>query len=143
MKNNILCSVIGTFGAGIAYLFGGWDSSLITLLIFMGIDFTTGLLLSGVFKKSTKTQSGALESKTCWQGLCRKGMTLLFVLIAVRLDIAIGTSYIRDAVCITFILNELLSVIENAGLMGIPIPEVIINAIEILKRKENKESEGK
>lgn len=142
MKNNALCTVMGVIGGGIAYLFGGWDTSLITLLIFMVVDYITGLIVAGVFKKSAKTENGALESKTCWKGLCRKGMTLLFVLIASRLDIAIGTSYIRDAVCITFIANELISIIENAGLMGIPIPQVITNAIEILKEK-NKESEEK
>lgn len=140
MKNNIICPALGAIGSGIAYLFGGWDSSLVTLLFFMTADYITGLIVAGVFQNSSKTKNGALESKTCWKGLCRKCMTLLFVLIAVRLDIAIGTSYIRDAVCITFILNELISIIENAGLMGVPIPQVITNAIEILKGK-NKESE--
>ena len=68
-------------------------------------------------------------------------MTLLFVLIAYRLDLAIGVDYIRDAVIIGFIANELISIVENAGLMGIPLPAVIKNAIDILKRKGEVENE--
>ena len=67
--------------------------------------------------------------------MCRKGAILLFVLIGHRLDVAMCTTYIRDAVCIAFIANELISIVENAGLMGIPIPTVITKAIDILKGK--------
>jgi len=76
-----------------------------------------------------------LESKAGWKGLCKKGMTLLFVLIAYRLDIAIGTSYIRDAVIIGFMANELISIVENAGLMGLPLPAIINKAIDVLQSK--------
>ena len=62
-------------------------------------------------------------------------MTLLFVLIACRLDMILGVNYIRDAVCIAFIVNELISIVENGGLMGVPIPESIMDAIEVLKKK--------
>ena len=94
-------------------------ASLQTLLIFMAIDwFTGGFLLPAVFKKSPKSENGTLESRAGWKGLCRKGMTMLFVLIGARLDILVGTGYFRDAVCIAFIANEALSIIENAGLMG-------------------------
>lgn len=58
------------------------------------------------------------------------------MLIANRLDIVMGTSYIRDAVCIAYIVNELVSIIENAGLMGVPVPEVVMNAIDALKQKK-------
>ena len=118
-----------------ASLFGGWTASLTTLLIFMLIDYTTGLIVAGVFHASKKTESGALESRAGYKGLCRKGMILLFVLIGYRLDLAIGTSYIRDAVCIAFIANELISIVENAGLMGLPIPSVITKAIDVLNQK--------
>ena len=64
----------------------------------------------------------------------QKGVTLLVVLVATRLDMAIGTTYIRDAVVIAFVANEAVSIIENAGLMGIPIPEVIIRMIDVLKK---------
>lgn len=139
MKNYI-CTAIGMVGSVITSLFGGWDAALVTLLIFMLIDYVSGFMVAGVFHASPKTENGALESKAGWKGLCRKGMVLLIVLVANRLDIVIGTTYIRDAVCIAFIANETISIIENAGLMGIPIPTVIINAIEILKQKGEKES---
>lgn len=135
MKNAI-CTVIGIIGSVIASTFGGWTASLTTLLIFMGIDYATGLIVAGVFHMSPKTESGALESRAGFKGLIRKFMILLFVLIGYRLDVAVGTTYIRDAVCIAFIVNELLSIVENAGLMGIPIPPVISEAIDILKQKK-------
>lgn len=101
----------------------------------MGIDFAMGLILAGVFRKSGKSESGALESRAGWKGLCRKGVTLLFVLIGARLDVIIGTNYIRDAICIGFIANELISIVENAGLMGVPLPAIVQKAIDILTDK--------
>jgi len=131
-----ILTIIGAAGSWLASLFGGWDTSLQTLLIFMAIDwFTGGFLLPAVFKKSPKSENGTLESRAGWKGLCRKGMTLLFVLIGARLDILIGTSYFRDAVCIAFIANEALSIIENAGLMGMPLPEGLKKAIAVLEKK--------
>ena len=127
-------------GGVIASLFGGWDAALVTLMIFMGIDYVTGLIVAGAFHNSEKTENGALESRAGWKGLCRKGVTLLVVLVACRLDLVMGSNFIRDAVVIAFIANETISIIENAGLMGIPIPAAIMRAIEILKNKA--ESEG-
>ena len=101
----------------------------------MVIDYITGLVVAGVFHKSKKTENGALESKAGFKGLCKKGMILLFVLIGYRLDLAIGTAYIKDAVCIGFMVNELISIIENAGLMGVNVPTPITKAIDILKDK--------
>ena len=141
MKEGI-CTGIGIVGSVIASLFGGFDAALITLLIFMGIDYVTGLIVAGVFHNSEKTENGSLESRAGWKGLCRKGVTLLIVLVAIRLDVTIGTNYIRDAVCITFIANETISIVENAGLMGVPIPAIITKAIEVLKNKAERE-EGK
>ena len=137
----VLCSIFGVIGSVIAYALGGWDTSVITLLIFMGIDYVTGLLVAGVFHKSTKSKTGTLESRAGWKGLLKKCVTILFVVIAVRLDLLIGSNYIRDAVCIAFITNELISIIENAGLMGVPIPNVITKAIDVLKLKEGEKSE--
>lgn len=126
---------IGTAGSLLASLFGGWTASLTTLLIFMAIDYVTGLIVAGVFHNSKKTESGTLESRAGFKGLVRKGMILLLVLVGCRLDLVLGTTYIRDAICIAFIANETISIIENAGLMGITIPAVLENAIDILKEK--------
>lgn len=138
MKSGI-CIAAGIVGSAIAALFGGWDEALVTLVIFMVIDYVSGLIVAGVFHASKKTESGTLESHAGWKGLCRKGVTLLFVLVAHRLDMAIGVDYIRNAVIIGFMANELISIVENAGLMGIPLPKVIQNAIDILTEKSEKE----
>jgi toxin secretion/phage lysis holin len=132
---NVLCTTAGLVGSFIASLFGGWDTGIATLVLFMGIDFFSGLTVAGIFKNSTKTENGALESRAGFKGLCRKCMTLLFVLIAYRLDLAIGTNYIRDTIVIGFMANELISIVENAGLMGIPLPGVLTKAIDVLKNK--------
>lgn len=138
MKASIL-AVTGAAGSGIAYLFGGWNLAIETLLIFMMIDYISGLIVAGVFKKSTKTESGALSSVKCWQGLFKKCMTLVFVLVGYRLDLVTGSgsTYIRDAICISFLVNELISIVENGKLMGIPIPEAINKAIDLLNSKKN------
>lgn len=138
---NVLISIVGAVGGAISFCFGGWTESLTTLLIFMAIDFLTGLICAGVFHKSKKSDTGALESKASFKGLCRKGVIMLIVLVGHRIDLAIGSTYVRDAVCIAFIVNETISIIENAGLMGVPIPKVITSAIEILKKKGSDKNE--
>lgn len=137
------CAISGALFSFIAGLFGGWDHAVVTLMICISIDFITGLITAGVFHKSAKTENGALESRAGFKGLCRKVTILLCVVVAHRLDIENGSSYIRDAVCIAFSLNEAISIAENAGLMGIHIPEPFMNAIEILKKKNISKKEGK
>lgn len=129
--------VFGLVGGFIASLFGGWDSALTTLVVFMAVDYLTGLIVAGVFNNSTKTHTGGLESKAGWKGLCRKFMTLIIVLVAYRIDLATGTAFLKDAVVIAFIINESISITENAGLMGVPFPPALKKAIEVLKEKEN------
>jgi len=136
-----ILGVLGTLGAIISSFFGGWNAALTTLVIFMAIDYLTGLLVAAVFHKSGKSENGALDSRAGFKGLLKKGMILLIVLIAHRLDLAIGSAFIKDAVVIGYIANETISIIENAGLMGLPIPNVIINAIDILKKKSDPELE--
>ncbi len=138
MKTGFLTGV-GVVGSAIASLFGGWDAAIGTLLIFMGIDYVTGLMVAGIFHHSTKTETGALESRVGWKGLCRKGVTLLIVIIAHRLDLMLGTTVIRDAVVIAFVANETISIVENAGLMGVPIPAALTKAIDVLNAKANQE----
>ena len=135
MKMKVITGV-GVLGSLVTSIFGGWSEAMTTLFIFMVIDYITGLIVAGVFHKSPKSENGALESKAGWKGLCRKGMILLFVLVGHRLDLVIGASYIKDAVCIAFIVNELISLIENAALMGVPIPQIITKAIDLLQKAE-------
>lgn len=117
MKDTI-CLIAGVIGGFIATLLGGWDSALATLVVFMGIDFVTGIVTAAM-GKSKHSESGTLNSTAGWVGLAKKFCILLMVVVGVRIDILIGTNYIRDAVCISFCLNELLSIVENTSLMGI------------------------
>ena len=135
----MICTGIGIVGSTVAAAFGGWDAAMITLVSMMVIDYLTGVLVAGVFHNSPKTENGTLESKAGWKGLCRKGVTLLIVLVAARLDIILGTGFIRDAVIIGYIANEIISIIANAGLMGVPIPAAIEKAIEVLQSKGEEE----
>ena len=133
------CMAIGAIGGVIAGLFGGWDAALQTLVIFMAVDYITGLIVAGVFHASPKTKTGTLESRAGWKGLCRKGETLLIVLVACRLDAVMGSTFVRDAVVIGFICNETIS---NAGLMGLPIPAALTKAVDILKQRSETEQKG-
>lgn len=134
------CLFAGVLGGFIATLLGGWDNALVTLVIFMGIDFVTGVVTAAM-GKSKHSKSGALNSKAGWIGLAKKFCILLMVVVGVRIDILLGTTYIRDTVCISFCLNELLSIVENTTLMGIPYPPVVKNAIDVLQTKVGRAEE--
>lgn len=127
------CALLGGL---LGQLFGGWTAALGTLIFCMAVDYVTGLIVAGVFHTSDKTPGGGLESRAGWKGLCRKGVTLLIVLVASRVDLALGTAFVRDAVIVGYIVNEVISIIENAGLMGVPIPEALVHAVDALQGKE-------
>lgn len=142
MIKTLIITGAGLIGSAIGSAFGGNSAFMTSLIIFMGIDILTGVAVSTIFKRSPKTESGALSSKTMALGLCRKGMMLLIVLIGAQLDIMLKLNYIRDAVIITFCANEILSIIENAGIMGLPMPGVISKAVELLQSKNEGEKNG-
>ena len=118
MKTGI-CALLGIAGGAIASAFGGWDAALNTLVFFMALDYVTGLVVAGVFRRSDKSENGALESRAGWKGLIRKGMNLAAVFVACRLDMLLGTDFVRNATIIAFVINETLLIVENAGLMGV------------------------
>lgn len=132
-----VCATVGAIGAAATSLFGGWDYGMQLLVIAMAVDYISGVMVAGVWHKSTKTETGKLESRAGFKGLCRKGMILGLVLVAHYMDLAIGTQYIRDAIVIGFAVNEIFSILENLGLMGVEYPPVIKNALEALKGKAN------
>lgn len=140
MTKSSILALIGIGGAAIAEMLGGWDMLLSTLCIFMVLDYITGLIVGGVFHNSPKTSNGALESKASYKGLFRKFGVLILVLVATHLDSIVGGEMIRNTIIIAFIVNESLSLVENIGLMGVPIPEKLTQAIELLQKgKENDE----
>lgn len=136
---NIILTILGVIGSVIAHYLGGWDTALQTLVLFMVLDYITGLIVAGVFHSSEKSQSGALESRAGFKGLIKKGMILLIVLVAARLDVVMNTDVVRNAVIIAFMANESISIIENAGIMGVPIPKALRNAIEVLQNQNGDE----
>lgn len=135
----ILLTAFGVAGSGLSKLLGGFDMILQILIVLMIADYVTGLIVAGVFKKSGKTETGALESRAGWKGLCRKGMVLLIVLVANQLDKVTGIDFIRNTVILGYVANEAISITENAGLMGVPLPGVLTNAINVLKQKAESE----
>ena len=136
-----VCAMFGAIGAYIAWLFGGWSEDMLTLIILMISDYITGIIVAAFFKQSKKSENGSLSSVAGLKGLCKKGVMLLVVLIAHRLDISLGVEYIKSTAIIGFIANETISVTENIGLMGVPLPEVIKRALEVLKGKSEKGGE--
>jgi toxin secretion/phage lysis holin len=127
---------IGTIGGAISSALGGWDAALHALVFLMIADFASGLVLAGVFKKSYKSECGGLCSSISRKGVAKKCMMLLMVAIGVQVDSVIGWDFVRYCVIIAFMANELISITENMGMMGIRIPPALKQAIDILKKKE-------
>ena len=140
-KFAVICSFFGAIGAFIAKALGGWDIAVISLIIFMAIDFSMGLVCAIVFGKSDKSKNGGLSSSACWKGIAKKVCTLAMVIVAQRLDMLVGTNYVRNAVIFGFCAAELVSICETAALMEILPPEIqnIFNKVlDILKGKSDK-----
>lgn len=115
-------------GGIIGYLFGGWSILLQILLAFVIIDYITGLIASGV--------EGKLNSRVGFRGIAKKLMIFILVAVGHLVDEAIGEGNIVQNIIIFFYLgNELLSIIENAGRTGLPIPVQLKNAVQILQGK--------
>lgn len=128
-----ITSALALMGGGISWAIGGFDMAVPCLIVAMAIDYITGLIVAGVFHNSPKTEGGRLDSRVGWKGLARKFVTILIVVAANLADVVMGTGdTIRTAVCIGFFANECLSLVENAGHMGLRIPAKLRNAIEEL-----------
>ena len=131
----MICTALGILGGAVSWAFGGWDAALVALLICRGVDYLSGSIVALVFHNSHKTDTGAYDSGYGLKGLCKKCLMLLFVLVAVQIDRILGVDYVRDAVCIGFCSNEILSITENLGLAGIPLPQSVVKALEQLQKK--------
>lgn len=132
---NVVLGALAAAGGILANALGGWDAALRVLVGFMAADYLTGWLVAGVFHNSPKAPGGALSSKAGFQGLVRKCGVLLLVFLAVLLDRAVEQELVRPAVCLFFIANEGLSILENFGLMGVPYPKFLRNMLEALKKQ--------
>lgn len=134
IKNAVFAALAAT-GTVIANAMGGWDAALRVLVCFMAADYLTGILVAAVFKQSPKSAGGALESRAGFKGLVRKGVILLLVWISALLDNVTGADDVRTAVCLFFIANEGLSILENTAIMGVPYPSFVKNMLEAVKEK--------
>ena len=127
------CTVFGLLGSALCWAFGGWDAAMTALVICMSVDYISGSLVALVFHNSNKSETGSYNSAYGLKGLCKKCLILLFVIVAVQADHLTGRDFIRDAVCIGFCTNEILSIVENLGLAGIPMPQAVVKALEQLQ----------
>lgn len=134
---NIILVVFGAIGGFFTHIFGTWTHDLSTLIFFMLADYFLGLTLAAVFHKSTKSDNGSLNSTAGLKGIAKKVGLLVLVAIGYRLDLLMAVNYIRTGTIIALIVNELLSIIENLGLMGVPMPAIINEAIDLLKKKSD------
>lgn len=131
----VFYTFICTLGGMLGNLFGGWDKLILALITCSIIDYLSGGAVAVIFKKSPKTKTGGAESNIGFKGLVKKVFIYLIVVVVVQVDNVVGSNgFLRNAVIIGFMTNEILSIIENAGLMGIPMPDAVINAVDILKK---------
>jgi toxin secretion/phage lysis holin len=125
---NLFKTIVAIGGAAASYLFGGWSSLLSILLTFVVLDYVTGF--------AAAAKEGKLNSEVGAWGIAKKVGIFGIVAVAHLVDSALGDAHLfRDAAIFFFLANELLSVIENAGRIGVPIPPVMQRAVEVLRGK--------
>ena len=129
-------TIMLSIGSALSYFIGGVDTMFLVLCVFLLVDYISGIIVAVVFKNSTKTESGKVNSAVSFKGLCKKFFVIVLVGVSHLLDNVLGTNFIRGGVVVAFISNETISIIENAGLMGIPIPAPLKKAIDILQDRE-------
>ncbi len=132
-KFAILGVISGIWGV-ISVFWVGLGLPLQTLLAFMVIDYITGFVIAWKFKESPKTDDGGLSSNVGFKGICKKGTMLLIVYMAYRLDLLGGTNIAKNTVIAFFTMNEGLSINENAKIMGINIPEYVVDIIKNIRK---------
>lgn len=137
LKEAVL-AVAAMFGSALSAALGGWDAALQTLVVCMTLDYLSGVVVAGVFKRSEKSSDGALDSRAGFRGLCKKGAELALVLVGARLDHLLGGDWARTAIILFFIGNEGLSILENLGLMGVPYPAFLREALDMLKEQNDR-----
>jgi len=120
-------TAVAVGGSVVSYFFGGWAALLGILLAFVVFDYITGFVAAAA--------KGKLSSSVGLIGIAKKIFIFCIVAIAHLADQAIGTQIIRDAAIFFYLANELLSIVENAGRIGVPIPPAILRTVEILEGK--------
>ena len=130
----VISLVIGTLTTGLLKVIGEPTQDLKILLLLMVIDLIVGFTVSAVWHKSSKTKSGKVSSKVMFKGIVKKILTLVLVVVAYQIDILLGYDVIRHVVIIAFIVQEIISIIENIAITGIKAPDIITKALDVLER---------
>lgn len=144
MGKKIIEALAAAGGAVISF-FCGLPPIIWVLLAVISLDYITGIIC-GVMGKSPKTENGGLSSKEAFQGLLKKALILFVVLLAALLDRAVSMSAeiefaaVSGATCLWFIASEGMSILENAAAMGVPIPRILLNMLELFKGKGGEDS---
>lgn len=126
-----LATLSSGFAVCATFIFGGWDKLLSALIVLIVLDYITGIVAAGI--------DGKLNSTTGLKGIAKKVFILMIVALAVQIDcVSAGDGVIRALVMYFFIANEGLSIVENAGQVGLPIPDGLVKALEMLKDKDKK-----
>lgn len=125
--------IIAAVGTGITWILGTWDIAIIVLIVFMVLDYATGLLRAWINKK--------VSSDVGLKGIARKAVIFVVLIVAVLLDrlLNTGTWVFRTLICYFYIANEGISILENCAGVGLPIPEKLKDALAQLKNGEKKE----
>ena len=135
-----ITELLAAIGGAIASFFCGLPPIMWVLIAVMTIDYLTGIIC-GLMGKSPNTETGGISSKTAFRGLLKKSLILLVVLLAALLDkaVSMGTGAAFEAVagatCLWFIASEGFSIMENVASMGVPIPGILKQALEIMRKK--------
>lgn len=130
---NLINFITGTLLTGIAYFLGGWDTALQILLLVMGLDYITGVIKAIKKKK--------LNSKTGIWGIVKKFGYLIIVALSVVMDKIVGdTGAIRTMVIYFFVANDGISILENWGGMGLPLPQKLTDTLEQLKNDNDQKN---
>jgi len=120
--------LVAAGGAALSYLYGGWSASLGVLLFLAALDYASGFTAAAI--------EGHLSSQIGARGIAKKVFMFAIVAVGHLIDGALGEAHlIRDAAIYWYIANEVLSVVENMGRIGVPIPPVISRAVEVLRGK--------
>ena len=130
----VISLVIGALTTGLLKVIGEPTQDLKILLLLMVIDLIVGFTVSAVWHKSSKTKSGKVSSKVMFKGIVKKILTLVLVVVAYQIGILLGYDVIRHVVIIAFIVQEIISIIENIAITGIKSPEIITKALDVLER---------
>lgn len=121
----------------LAGIFGEWNVLLTVLAASMLLDYVSGLIVA-FCGKSRKTENGLPSSKIGFIGLSRKGFIIIMVLLSTLLDRALGSESMvfQTAASCYYVANEGISIMENAGLIGLPVPKVIRRALDKLQEDQ-------